>query len=133
MCFVNKRKLPDEDVYICEDHSFIPILYEAMWIRERLERKGYMLDVYLSIFQEAAVSLSDNEVCWEDLIDVSAFQDFCRRAAGQRPPDFAVQEVYDENGWISPFLQGMMCDPIIEVEINRKAFLIMMDDSEEYE
>ena len=106
MIFENEKKLLGEQEYSSTDYSLIPLLREAVSIRKKLGRKGYLLDAYLSTFLEAVTPLSDYEVCEEGFSDATEFRSLCRKAVGQRPTDSVVREVYDENGWISSFQES---------------------------
>ena len=127
MIFENEKKLLGEQEYSSTDYSLIPLLREAVSIRKKLGRKGYLLDAYLSTFLEAVMSLSDYEACEEGFSDANEFRSLCRKAVGQRPTDPVVREVYDENGWISSFqesstrtelLQALCLDRKLSVFVN---------------
>ena len=61
MIFENEKKLLGEQEYSSTDYSLIPLLREAVSIRKKLGRKGYLLDAYLSAFLEADLTALDGD------------------------------------------------------------------------
>ena len=139
MLFENERKLLGEREYSSTDYSLIPLLREAVSIRKKLGRKGYLLDAYLSSFQESstrtellqALCLDRNLSVfvrnfldkWKNRIggelDVPAFQMLYQRIAGETGED--VMEKFNlhlkQRFMIAPCLsmclQGMTCDLLL--------------------